>query len=367
MPLTQHKPFTPCLQLQFHLWRSVLMYKLPLLFTLAVFSGFVACKRTEKAASESRIKTDKSGFQRILNKHHKPYNEGVVEVQLFVQLEESSSLELLNTLLKLKKADGMLFKYDLQFLPRTKGKKSVNTLDPVSLAAPHCAKKLNPYDLHGFARCFHAAIKSDAANGWEVCARRSRISKEKMRECAEGSEGRRMQERTARLVAQKHFTSGPALFIEGERFGGKPSLFALRKAFCDKIKGGVRPQICEAKPVKAWIIGSTLCDECAQGDRDCKTCGEIQKAAYNDLKTKWELPSVERIEHTDALARALLEKMKEKELPLLVFSPEAKTDKLLTSTFMNMKKVDSYLVVPIGKFVPHKGHRANGKGGTGAI
>ncbi len=208
-----------------------------------------------------------------------------------------------------------------------------------------CAREVGDVDSWlSFLKCQNEEWRK-IPDGWEECAKKTKIDAAKMKTCYEGEQGKTLLRASFKHSKEKRATGSPTIFLADESYRGGRTEASFGRAICNKFQGS-KPSYCDGIPAPVKVPVTVVKDERCQG-RGCDP-----KRFLSFVSHMFEGAEIKELDYAADEGKALFEKSGQKFLPIAVFGKEVEKEEngynRLKRRLVKIEGSDQ-LVYPLGR------------------
>ncbi len=177
-----------------------------------------------------------------------------------------------------------------------------------------CAGKHAPDSYFEFIGCMNKTYR-DIPENWEPCAAKSGLPAEKIRACADGSEGKELLTASFDRAKARKAVGSPTMYVDNKLYQGGRTEVSFSRAICAAFEGG-KPRHCATLPPPVKFAITIL------NDRRCSDCrtGVLE----NQLQSIFPAAEITVVDYGSAEGKKLYAELGMEKLPILLFGKEVK-------------------------------------------
>ncbi len=202
-----------------------------------------------------------------------------------------------------------------------------------------CAAKHDPARYMDLILCMNKNMRQ-IPNNFDACAAEAKMDAARIKECAEGEEGKKLLSESFKVSKEKGARGSPTIFIAGQKYQGGRQTDQFLRAICQAFKA--------EKPEPKKIAVTVL------SDKRCKDC--FPDRILGQLKNMFPGLQPKSLDYGDPEGKQLYEQIKGhgiKMLPAFLFDPVVAEDPGYAQVQRFMKDAGPYKALQIGaKFDP---------------
>jgi protein-disulfide isomerase len=208
-----------------------------------------------------------------------------------------------------------------------------------------CAREISDVNTwHTFLKCQNEDWRK-IPDGWEECAKTAKLDAAKMKECADGEQGKKLLAASFKVSQDKRATGSPTIFLADEPYRGGRSDASFARALCQKMPEP-KATYCNEIPAPTKVPVTVVADKRCQG----RGCDPQRFLAF--VSSTFEGAEIKELDFADAEGKDLFDKSGQQFLPIAVFGPEVEKEEAgynrLKRRLAKVEGTDNW-VYPLGR------------------